>query len=111
MVYIPNNIEKIIEPFAGNCDLIKYIKNKNLYEIEYYDIEPKKDYIIHRDTLNNPPSYENKFVLTNPPYLARNKSNDKDIFDKYNENDLYKCFIRELHRVISKMEILFNHYK
>lgn len=95
-MYIPDIVENIIEPFAGNCDLIKFIKNKNLYNIEYYDIEPKKDFIKHRDTLNNPPSYENKFILTNPPYLARNKSNHKEIFDKYDENDLYKCFIREL---------------
>lgn len=56
----------------------------------------KKKKIKKRDTLNNPPKYENKFVLTNPPYLARNKSNDKKIFDKYNQNDLYKCFIKEL---------------
>ena len=95
-MYIPENVDKIIEPFAGNCDLIKFIKNKDTYEMEYYDIEPKIDFIIKRDTLDNPPSYENKFVLTNPPYLARNKSNQKNIFDKYNENDLYKCFIREL---------------
>lgn len=95
-MYIPDNVKNIIEPFAGNCDLIKFIKDKTLYNIEYYDIEAKKDFIIHRDTLNNPPSYENKFILTNPPYLARNKSNNKEIFDKYDENDLYKCFIREL---------------
>jgi hypothetical protein len=95
-MYIPNDIKNIIEPFAGNGDLIKFIKDTDLYDIEYYDIEPKKDFIIKRDTLNNPPIYENKFVLTNPPYLARNKSSHKEIFDKYNENDLYKCFIREL---------------
>lgn len=95
-MYIPNDVENIIEPFSGNCDLIKFIENIEKYNIEYYDIEPKKDYIIQRDTLNNPPVFENKFVLTNPPYLARNKSNNKDIFDKYDENDLYKCFIREI---------------
>lgn len=95
-MFIPDKVKNIIEPFAGNCDLIKFIKNIELYEIEYYDIEPKKDFITHRDTLNNPPSYENKFILTNPPYLARNKSDHKEIFDKYDENDLYKCFIREI---------------
>jgi hypothetical protein len=25
----------------------------------------------------------NKFVLTNPPYLARNKNSNKDLYDKY----------------------------
>lgn len=93
-INIPDNINNIIEPFAGAGDLISYIKQyNNKYSIESYDIEPKKDYIIKRDTLLNPPSYNNKFVITNPPYLARNKSKDKSLYDKYNINDLYKCFI------------------
>jgi len=60
--------------------------------VEYYDIKPKKDYIIKKDTLNNPPNYNNKFLITNPPHLARNKS----IFNKYDVNDLYKCIIKEI---------------
>ena len=88
---IPDNIDTIIEPFCGNGNLINNLKDK--YKIECYDIEPKKDYIIKKDCLNDPPNYENKFIITNPPYLARNKSIDKNIFDKYNVNDLYKCFI------------------
>lgn len=93
---IPDNVINIIEPFSGNCDLIKFIKNITKYNIEYYDIEPKLDYIIQRDTILNPPDYSNKFILTNPPYLARNKAKDKILFDKYSQNDLYKCFIFNL---------------
>ena len=93
---IPNNILHIIEPFTGNGDLLEFIENKDLYTIECYDFEPKKDFIIQRDTIQFPPNYENKFILTNPPYLARNKSNDKVVFDKYDVNDLFKCFIKEL---------------
>jgi hypothetical protein len=52
--------------------------------------------ITKRDTLKNPPNYKDKYVITNPPYLARNKSKDKQIFDKYDVNDLFKCFIKEL---------------
>jgi len=92
---IPENVENIIEPFAGNGDLLNFIE-KSKYNIECFDIEPKLDFIIKRDTIKNPPSYNGKFILTNPPYLARNKSNDKELFDKYNVNDLYKCFIIEL---------------
>jgi len=94
-LYIPDYVKNIIEPFAGNCDLIKFIKNIDNYNIEYYDIEiqdTKLNYIIQRDTLLNPPDYSNKFILTNPPYLARNKSEDKTIFDLFLQNDLYKCF-------------------
>jgi hypothetical protein len=94
-ITIPEDIHIIIEPFAGKGDLLNFIDIAN-YEIECYDIEPKQDYIIERDTLNNPPDYNNKFIITNPPYLARNKSKDKSLFNKYKTNDLYKCFIEEL---------------
>lgn len=90
---IPNSVETIVEPFVGNGDLLNFIKNKNNYNIELYDIDPKYKNTIKRDTLYNPPSYTNKFILTNPPYLARNKSKDKKLYDQYNCNDLYKCFI------------------
>ena len=79
-----------IDPFAGNCDLVSYSPNTNW---ELYDIDVKKPCVIQRDTLLNPPSYEGKSVITNPPYLARNKANDKKIFDKYQVDDLYKAAI------------------
>lgn len=90
---IPNNIKNIIEPFAGNCDLLNFIKNKENYNIELFDIDPKNKNIIKQDTIKYPPCYDDKFILTNPPYLARNKNKNKELYDKYNCNDLYKCFI------------------
>jgi hypothetical protein len=94
---IPDNITKIIEPFTGNGDLIMFIERGiKQYDIECYDIEPKRKFIIQRDTLLYPPLYENKYIITNPPYLARNKLKDKKLFDKYGVNDLYKCLIKEL---------------
>jgi len=94
---IPDGIVNIIEPFAGNGDLLDFIdKQAGQYTIECFDIEPKKDFIIQRDTLLDPPNYQDKYVITNPPYIARNKSKSKEIFDKYDENDLYKCFIKIL---------------
>ena len=93
---IPRGTHNIIEPFVGNGDLLKFIKNKENYKLEIYDIDPKCKNAIKRDTLKNPPDYTNKFVLTNPPYLARNKNKDKELYNKYNTNDLYKCFIINL---------------
>lgn len=96
-ITIPDNIKNIIEPFTGNGDLITFIEKHNKkYNIECYDIEPKKDFIIKQDTITNPPNYKDKYLITNPPYLARNKSKDKILFDKYNVNDLYKCVIKEI---------------
>ena len=40
--------------------------------------------------------YTDKWIITNPPYLARNKCDIKTVFDKYDTNDLYKCFITSL---------------
>jgi len=90
---IPDKVS-LIEPFVGNGDLLKFVKSQ--HKIECYDLDPKNENTIRRDTLLNPPSYNGKFILTNPPYLARNKSDSKIIFDKYKVNDLYKCFISEL---------------
>jgi hypothetical protein len=88
---IPDDINEIIESFCGNGDLLKFLDKE--YILECYDIEPKHSYIIERDTLKNPPNYDGKFILTNPPYIARNKNEDKEIYDLYKTNDLYKCFI------------------
>ena len=91
---IPKDVVDIIEPFAGNGDLLHFIiddmKNNmdKKYKIECYDIDPKPlnpavksiaELIpyVKQDTLMYPPDLNNKFVLTNPPYLARNKCTDK----------------------------------
>lgn len=92
-IHIPKNIDCIIEPFVGNGDLLKIIDNQENYNIEMYDIDPKLTDTIKQDTLKFPPDYNNKFIITNPPFLARNKSEDKTVFDLYKTNDLYKCFI------------------
>jgi len=110
--YIPKKEKNIIEPFVGCGHLLKFLERVNpeesfrqtrtysQYTIEAYDLKPGKTTckldIIIRDTLNNPPSYKNKFILTNPPYLARNKTETKELFDKYDTNDLYKCFIKQI---------------
>jgi len=94
---VPEGISDIVEPFAGNGDLLQFLeKDKVKYNIACFDIEPKHEYICKQDTLLNPPDLNGKFVFTNPPYLARNKCNDKLLFDKYETNDLYKCFIQIL---------------
>ena len=87
----------IIEPFAGGGDLVEFANLFSPKEIELYDIDPKKKFITERDTLKNPPDYTDKFVLTNPPYLAKNKhKGDKGVFIQYKQDDLYKCFISSL---------------
>jgi hypothetical protein len=93
---IPDDVDHIIEPFVGKGDLLGFVKDKSKYTLETYDIDPKYENAIKRDTLQNPPCYKDKFVLCNPPYLARNKSKSKVLYDAYKCNDLYKCFIINL---------------
>ena len=86
---IPINLP-LIEPFVGNGDLIKWT---NVDNIEMYDIDPKIENCLKRDTLINPPNYNDKFVITNPPYLAKNKTKEREVFNKYETDDLYKAAI------------------
>lgn len=92
---IPPGTSIIIEPFVGDGSCLKFLDNC-MYDIEAYDIDPKYPGAVRRDTLMDPPDYRGKFVLTNPPYLARNKSKNKSIYDKYKLNDLYKCFLKSI---------------
>ena len=93
---IPNNIKTVVEPFAGTGELVEFINKQGKYEIECYDLDPKLNNITKQDTLKFPPKYKDKYVITNPPYLARNKSDSKTMFDLYKVNDLYKCFIKTI---------------
>ena len=77
---IPKGVKTIVEPFCGNNDLLKGIDTKK-FKIERFDIDPKDKKTIQKDTLLNPPCYKDKFVITNPPYLGRNKSKDKKLRD------------------------------
>jgi len=98
------NIE-VIEPFVGQGDLIKYIRSEHSYngQIVCYDVQPLEQktndpstHFTQQDTLLHPPDYGNKFILTNPPFLAGNKSKDvvtKQILNKYDTDDLFKCAV------------------
>lgn len=83
-----------IDPFAGNCDLKAFAPKADW---KFYDIEPKNSSVEKRDSLLNPIDYTDKTVITNPPYLAKNKTKEfKEIFEKYQVDDLYKAAIKSI---------------
>lgn len=89
-----NDIDKsltVVEPFCGEGDLL-IVENP----IEIYDIDPKISSCVKRDTLLNPPNYDGKLVITNPPFLAKNKNKDKTIYNLYDVSDLYKAAIKTI---------------
>ena len=97
---------KVIEPFVGAGDLCLWAHQNgvDVSEVECYDIDPPSTLrlefdILVRDTLKSPPDYDNKFILTNPPFLAKNKAKQsgyENIFSRWSTNDLYKCFLESL---------------
>jgi len=93
----------VIEPFAGNMDLVGWSKLNN---VEMFDIAPLHDCITRRDTLLNPPEYDGKFVLTNPPYRSRANNPDKTIYEKYDVVDLFYAFLSSIRNVCGGIIIL-----
>lgn len=88
----------VIDPFAGQWDLLRWAQKNGASSVSGFDIQPKNTETKLNDSLLNPPSYSGLFVITNPPYLSANKSKGKykEIFAKWNQSDLYKCFLASM---------------
>lgn len=86
--FVPDNVV-LVEPFVGEGDLVSLFPSRKW---ELYDIMDKGNNVV-QDTLLNPPNYKAKWVITNPPFLARNKAKNKTIYEKYHTDDLYKAFL------------------
>jgi len=98
--YILNGLEKfvkgkdVIDPFAGNEDLIFWAKQHGAKSAIGHDIDKRyvdNRIVFYNDSIKNPLKYN--FVLTNPPYLNINKANSeikKHYFNKNNFEDLYQ---------------------
>lgn len=61
-----------------------------------YASEPRTSQIFNRDCFLTPPKYAGSYLLSYPPWLRRNDTEDKSIFDRYNSDNLYKCFIKTI---------------
>ncbi|MFH1402254.1 MAG: DNA adenine methylase [Patescibacteria group bacterium] len=82
--YILQGLEKfiknkdVIDPFAGNGDLIKWAKKNKCKKIIGFDCDKKlvnNKCVFYNDSIQTPKKY--KFVITNPPYLHKNKADKK----------------------------------
>lgn len=82
--YILQGLEKfvrgkeVIDPFAGNQDLIKWCYKNNCKKAIGFDCDKKyvdNSYVFHNDSINHPKKYE--FICANPPYLHKNKADEK----------------------------------
>ena len=70
--------KEVSDPFAGSGDLMKWSQKNGAKSVIGFDVDKKlvdKKEIFYNDSFNNPREY--KFVITNPPYLHKNKA-DKE---------------------------------
>ena len=89
--------KEIADPFAGNQDLLAWAKKNNCKKIIGFDCDKKyvdNKKVCYNDSINSPQKY--KFVLTNPPYLHKNKA-DKKTKDKIFSNQ--NSFFEDLYQV------------
>ena len=81
----------ITEPFAGGGDLTNWCMLNGAVDVIQYDIEPQNSETIKNDSILKPKL--RGVVVSNPPYLSKNKNKDKTAYDMWGQNDLYKCHL------------------
>ena len=70
--------KEVIDPFAGNQDLMRWARKNNSRGVVGFDYDKKyvdDKNVLNNDSINSPGKY--KFICTNPPYLHKNKSDKK----------------------------------
>lgn len=80
----------VVDPFVGEGFLLDYAKSLGVPKVLGIDLNPYVAPDIVNNSLLNPLKLDG-FVFTNPPYLFRNKSGNKEVFDKWGVDDLYKA--------------------
>ena len=83
--------ETVLEPFAGENSIIEHLKSIGKAEKwRSFDIDPKADGVVRRDTIANfPTGYS--VCVTNPPWLAKNSATFRGLpFPDTQFDDLYK---------------------
>lgn len=98
--FVKNKI--VIDPFAGNQDLILWAKSNGCKKVTGFDCDKKyidNKIVFQNDSINSIKKY--KFICTNPPYLHKNKADKKtkkDFFSGINSEfeDLYQVSINSI---------------
>lgn len=89
------------DPFAGNGDMLKAVKNLGFSRLIGLDIDQNLNWK-YNDSLVNIPKIKNSIIITNPPYLTNYSAKRKKIYEhvsKYFEtckyDDLYQLAIEK----------------
>ena len=86
----------VCEPFAGGGDLVEWCRNNGAEDVKAFDIAPQNEATISNDSIHHPRYEGCHMVVTNPPYLSRNKNKEKQPYEQWGQSDLYKCHLASL---------------
>ncbi len=86
----------VCEPFAGGGDLVRWSYDNGAKDVKTFDIEPQDDKTVLNDSILNPCYDGCDTIVTNPPYLSRNKNKDKLPYVQWDQSDLYKCHLASI---------------
>lgn len=94
--------KEVIDPFAGNRDLMSWAKRHGAVSVKGFDIDDRlidHKNVFLNDGIKDPLNY--KFLLTNPPYLHKNKASKitkANYFSGQNSKfeDLYQVSINSI---------------
>jgi len=94
--------KKITDPFAGSKDLMKWAKKYGAKSVIGFDVDRNlvdNKEVFFNDSLNNPQEYD--FVITNPPYLHKNKADKETKSSCFSGNnsifeDLYQVSLKAI---------------
>ena len=92
--------KNIVDPFAGSGELIEWaIKNKaSSYSGLDIDLTLLNDHIKYNDSLTSIPFA--KFIITNPPYLAKNKMKAEQKVKYLSNNSIEDFYLLAIKRII-----------
>ncbi|CRX37086.1 hypothetical protein HEPPS_02910 [Candidatus Hepatoplasma crinochetorum] len=91
-----NNFKEILDPFAGNCDLLKLKIFKNIeikkgFDVDYFYLN--KNISFNDSLIKIPKQNKSKcIIVTNPPYFSKisaSTKKNKDIFFYFEKNKKY----------------------
>jgi hypothetical protein len=95
------NFQYVIDPFAGDGDLLKVSESLGFKNLIGYDIDSSLGWKIN-DSLIDIPKIENSLIITNPPYLTNYSAKRKGIYKSVSKyfssssfDDLYQLAIKK----------------
>jgi hypothetical protein len=95
------NAQIVIDPFAGNGDLLEAARKIGFREVRGFDIDESLHWEIN-DSLEHVPRIEQSITITNPPYLTNYSAKRRGVyehvqhyFDSCQYDDLYQLAIEK----------------